>query len=133
MNHRLWTATGARVLAMMFIVAGVTACGERMTTTSRTETTASNTTPEKPLPDSASPSAVVIGQAPAEPNAQAAPETAQTTSPAGAQTSISKPYESSGRPMEGDNHSHSTLSPTTPQKADGKNTTGAGEGQGRTQ
>ena len=115
MNHKLWAATGARVLAMMFIVAGVTACGDRI----------SDTRAKAPNPNSASPSAVVIGQAPAEPRAQASGDTAQTTSPAGAQGDVSKAADSTRRPLEGDNHSHSTLAPNTPQKADGKNDTGA--------
>jgi hypothetical protein len=115
MNHRLWAATGARVLAMMFIVAGVSACGDRL----------SDTRAKAPSANPASPSAVVIGQAPAEPNAQPSSDTAQTTSPAGAQGDVSKAGESMARPIEGDNHSYSTLAPTTPQKADGKNDTGA--------
>ena len=123
MNHRLWAATGARVLAMMFIVAGVTACGDRI----------SDTRAKAPGDNPVSPSAQVIGQAPADPAAQPSSETAQTTSPAGAQGEVSKRAESTARPLEGDNHSHSTLAPTTPQKADGQNTTGAGAGEGRKQ
>ena len=114
MNHKLWAATGAKVLAMMFIVAGVTACGERL---SNTNAKASGANP-------VSPSAQVIGQAPAEPAAQPTAETAQTTAPAGAQSDVGKIAESTARPIEGDNHSHSTLAPNTPQKADGKNDTG---------
>jgi hypothetical protein len=108
MNHQLWRAAGARVLALMFVVAAAAACGERNTnTSSRTE-------------NPPSPSAVVIGQAPAEPTT-ASSNTPQTTSPAGAQGTVSKLDESVARPKEGDNHSHSTLAPTTPQKADGVN------------
>ena len=114
MNHRLWSATGARVLAMMFIVAGVTACGDRLSNTS------AKSAPDNPV----SPSAQVIGQAPAEPQAQSTGETAQTTAPAGAQSDVGKVAESTARPIEGDNHSYSTLAPSTPQKADGKNDTG---------
>ena len=123
MNHKLWTATGARVLAMMFIVAGVTACGDRL-----------NDTRAKAASDNpVSPSAQVIGQAPAEPQAPASGNTAQTTAPAGAQSDVGKVAESTQRPIEGDNHSYSTLAPNTPQKSDGQNTTGAGAGQGRQQ
>ena len=114
MNHKLWAATGARVLAMMFIVAGVTACGERL----------NNTSAKGPSAGAVSPSAQVIGQAPAEPSAQPTRETAQTTPPAGAQGDVGKLAESTKRPLEGDNHSHSTLAPNTPQKAEGKNDTG---------
>ena len=116
MNHRLWAATGARVLAMMFVVAGVTACGDRL----------SDNRAKAPSDNPVSPSAQVIGQAPAEPNAASSTgNTAQTTSPAGAQGEVSKAAESNSRPLEGDNHSYSTLAPNTPQKADGKNDTGA--------
>ena len=114
MNHRLWAATGARVLAMMFVVAGVTACGERL----------SDTSAKAPGANPASPSAVVIGQAPQEPTSASGNNTAQTASPAGAQGDVSARAESNSRPLEGDNHSYSTLAPNTPQKADGKNDTG---------
>ena len=117
MNHKLWAATSARVLAMMFIVAGVTACGDRL----------SNTSAKAPRDNAVSPSAQVIGQAPAEPGAQRSGETAQTTAPAGARGDVSARAESTQRPLEGDNHSHSTLARTTPQKADGTNETGAGK------
>jgi hypothetical protein len=123
MNHKLWTATGARVLAMMFIVAGVTACGDRL----------NDTRAKAPSDNPVSPSAQVIGQAPAEPQAAASGNTAQTTAPAGAQSDVGKVAESTQRPIEGDNHSYSTLAPTTPQKADGQNTTGAGANEGRKQ
>jgi hypothetical protein len=115
MNHKLWAATGARVLAMMFIVAGVTACGDRI----------SDTRAKAPSANPASPSAVVIGQAPAEPQPQTSGDTAQVTPPAGARGDVSAAAESTRRPIEGDNHSDSTLAPTTPQKADGTNDTGA--------
>ena len=116
MNHALWKATGARVLAMTFIIAGVAACDR--------DGRADNDVRQ---PAAASPSAVVIGTTPAEP-APSRADTAQVTEPAGAKGEVSKAAENTQRPIEGDNHSHSTLAPTTPQKADGKNTTGAGEG-----
>ena len=115
MNHRLWAATGARVLAMMFVVAGVSACGDRLSDTRAKAST------ENPV----SPSAQVIGQAPQEPTSPSGNNTAQTASPAGAQGDVSARAESTARPIEGDNHSYSTLAPNTPQKADGKNDTGA--------
>jgi hypothetical protein len=105
MNHRLWASVGARVVALTFVAAGLAACGERL----------SDTSSKTPKPTAASPSAVVIGQAPAEPQA----DTAQTTSPAGAQSTVSKAEESNDRPKEGDNHSYSTVAPVTPQKAEG--------------
>jgi hypothetical protein len=39
MNHKLWTTTGARVLAATFVIAGVAACGERETTLSDRDST----------------------------------------------------------------------------------------------
>jgi hypothetical protein len=116
MNHALWKATGARVLAMTFIIAGLAACDR--------DGRGDN---EVRQPAAASPSAVVIGTTPAEP-APAKADTAQVTAPAGAQSDVSKQAESTKRPIEGDNHSYSTVAPTTPQKADGKNVTGANEG-----
>ena len=116
MNHALWKATGARVLAMTFIIAGVAACdrGDR-------------NVGEVRQPAAASPSAVVIGTPPSEPTTVKT-ETAQTAPMSSAsQSDVSAKAESTRRPIEGDNHSHSTLAPTTPQKADGVNRTGSGE------
>jgi hypothetical protein len=98
--------TGAAgAVALSFVLATAIGCGERL----------SDTSSHTPKPTAASPSAVVIGQAPAEPQA----ESAQTTSPAGAQGTLTKGEESATRPKEGDNHSYSTVAPVTPQKADG--------------
>lgn len=105
-----WTA-GNRAVALSFVLAAAVGCGERL----------SNTSTSTPEPRAASPSAVVIGTAPAEPKAPSQGDTAQTTSPAGAQGELTKREESMDRPKEGDNHSHSTLDPTTPQKANGVN------------
>jgi hypothetical protein len=112
MNHRLWANAGARVLAMMFVVAGITACGDRDGDDVRTSAA-----------NEPSPSAQVIGQVPQAPAAGS--DTAQTTPPAGARGDVSAQAESTQRPIEGDNHSYSTLAPNTPQKADGSNDTGA--------
>ncbi len=79
----------------------------------------SNTRAKAPQPDKASPSAVVIGQAPAEPSG----DPPGTTPVASGTTEISKTVETTQKPQEGDNHSHSTVAPTTPQKADGNNET----------
>lgn len=110
MNHELWNTTGARVVALLFVVAGATACerGDRN---------------EVRQPASASPSAVVIGTAPAKP--AASPDTPQTTPPATAQGDVSAAADNTKRPLEGDEGSHSTLAPRTPQKAEGVNTTGS--------
>jgi hypothetical protein len=110
MNHALWKATGARVLAMTFIIAGAAACDR-------------GNDRNVGQPNSASPSAVVVGTPPAEPAPKT--ETAQTapTSEA-AKSDVGAVAESTKRPIEGDNHSYSTVAPVTPQKAEGVNTTG---------
>ncbi len=110
MNHELWKTTGARVVALLFVVASAAACdrGERN---------------EVRQPAAASPSAVVIGTKPAEPNTT--PDTPQTTPPKSAQGDVSAVADSTKRPLEGDEGSHSTLAPITPQKAEGVNTTGS--------
>ena len=114
MNHALWKATGARVIAMTFIIAGVVACDR-----------GDNGAKEVRQPASASPSAVVVGTPPAEP-APAKVETAQTApTSSAAQSDVSAAAESTKRPIEGDNHSYSTVAPVTPQKADGVNATGS--------
>lgn len=110
MNHALWKATGARVLALTFVIAGVAACDR-------------GNDNEVRQPAAASPSAVVVGTPPAEPTTSN--DTAQVTPPPAAQSEVSKKTESTQRPLEGDDSSHSTLSPTTPQKADGVNRTGS--------
>lgn len=113
MNQTLWNAAAARVLAMTFVLAGATACGERL----------SDTRAKAPTANEPSPSAVVIGQAPADPASTPGADTPQVTPPAGAQGEVSKGAESTARPLEGDNHSHSTTAPVTPQKAEGASAT----------
>jgi hypothetical protein len=106
MNHKLWSDAGARVLAAMFVVAGLSACGERLSDVSAR-------TPKATPPDS---SAVVIGTAPAQPSGDP-----PGTTPVAPNTSdVSKADEVSAKPAEGDNHSHSSLAAENPQKADGK-------------
>lgn len=102
--------TLARACAAAVLVAGLAACGERL----------SDTSAKAPKPLDASPSAVVVGQAPAEPSG----DPPGTTPVASGTTTISKEVETTAKPQEGDNHSYSTTAPVTPQKADGKNETG---------
>jgi hypothetical protein len=127
MNHALWKATGARVLALTFIIAGAAACDRGDDDRDARTSTGSNSATYG-LPSDASPSAQVIGTPPAPPSTTTA-NTAQTVpvAPEG-RSDVSKASENGARPLEGDNHSHSTLAPTTPQKANGTNTTGDGEG-----
>jgi hypothetical protein len=103
MNHSLWTAAGSRVVAMMFIVAGLTACGDRI----------SDTHAKTPDATPASPSAVLIGTAPAQPSG----DPPGTTPVADASTTLSKQEETGRMRTEGQNHAYSSLSPDNPQKA----------------
>lgn len=132
MNHKLWTAAGARVIALAFLLAGAAACGERSNVSSThgdaaTRAASNGATGNgatangdlaaraeySGLPRDASPSAVVIGTAPAQPTG----DTPETTPASAAQSQLSKAAESQRMPQEGDNHSYSTLDPTSPQKA----------------
>ena len=105
MNHTLWNKAGARVLAMAFVLAGLTACHDRL----------ADTRSKTPEPTAASPSAVVIGTAPAQPSGDppgTTPVTANTTE-------VTKAEESVAKPQEGDNHSHSSVATDNKQKAQG--------------
>ena len=104
-------ARGAHAVFCLFLVAGLAACGERI----------SDTRASTPAPEKASPSAVVIGQAPANPTGDP-----PGTTPVAPNTSdITKAEESNAKPQEGDNHSYSTTAPQTKQKAEGVNPTDA--------
>jgi hypothetical protein len=115
MKHRFPMSALTRALALALASAGLAACGDRL----------SDTRAKAPQPDKASPSAVVIGQSPAEPSG----DPPGTTPVASGTTEISKTVENTQKPQEGDNHSHSTLAPTTPQKAGGDNTNSQGKAQ----
>jgi hypothetical protein len=138
MNHQLWKAVGTRVLALVFVIAGAAACGddvnERTTGNGNgngsAETVASADSAGTPLDGArgeVSPSAQVIGVAPAPPTAEETPQAAQAPEAKAAppqQDSASKvtqAEESTERPKEGDNHSYSTTAPVTEQKAEGVN------------
>ena len=107
MNHQLWTRVSARVIAIAFVVGGLSACGERLSDTHAKKA------PDNPV----SSSAVVVGVAPAQP----AGDPPGTTPVAPNTSDITKQEESTKKPQEGDNHSYSTLSPETPQKSSGSN------------
>jgi len=104
MNHKLWTSVGARVLALSFILAGATACGERV----------SDVSARTPAATPASPSAVVIGTAPGLPSGDP-PGTAPVS---GNTTEVSKGTERSAMPLPGQANDHSNLAPNPSQKAD---------------
>ena len=104
---------GAYTFAALLLAAGLAACGERL----------SDTHTKAPKQTQASPSAVVVGQAPAEPSG----DPPGTTPVVPGTTEITKHEETTQKPQEGDNHSYSTTAPVTPQKADRMNTTGHNE------
>jgi hypothetical protein len=110
MNHKLWNAVAARVIAVSFVVAGLAACSERL----------SNTHTGKAPSNPADQSAVVIGTAPAQPSG----DPPGTTPVASNTTEITKKVESEQKPQEGDNHSYSSLAPDNPQKAGGQDAQG---------
>ena len=97
-NHILVRACAAAIL-----LAGVTACGERI----------SDTKAKTPTPVAASPSAVVIGQVPAEPTG----DPAGTTAVAANTTEVTKAVESSASPQPGQPNDHSNVAPKPSQKA----------------
>src|SRR3954469_1488858 len=102
MNHTLWNRVAARVIALAFVTTGIAACGEKL----------SDVHSGGPSAHPVSPSAQVIGTAPAEPT----PETAQTAPVASNTTDVPK---GSNGPKEGDNHSYSSVAKDNPQKAEG--------------
>jgi hypothetical protein len=105
MNHQIWASVGARVVALTFVAAGLAACGERL----------SNTSSKAAKPMAATPSTVVIGQAPAEPQ----PDTAATTSPPGT-GEMTKSVESNSMPLPGQPNDHSNVAPLPSQHTDGQ-------------
>ena len=90
------------VLAAALCATGLTACNDHAKSEGRAPAA------------QASPSAILIGTAPAEPSGDP-PGTTPVTAKA---TEITKQEETREKPQEGD-HSHSTLAETTPQKAEG--------------
>ncbi len=112
MNHQLWAKVGARVIALAFVVAGAAACDSVSHTSSRT-----------PAQPATTGSAQVIGTAPAQPSGDP-----PGTTPVDAHTTdVTKQEEIKGKPAEGDNHSYSTVSPSTKQKSDGKSSADSNE------
>jgi hypothetical protein len=109
MNHQLWNRVAARVLAMMFVIAGAAACDHHhdgAQVSAKADATG--------LPASADASARTIDVPPAPPSGDPAGTTAVAPDARG----ISKEAQQNG-PREGDNHSHSSVAPVNPQKAQG--------------
>jgi hypothetical protein len=105
MNHTLWTSAGARVVALAFVITGLAACGDRLSDTH------AGKTPKAP---DASPSAVVIGTAPAQPSG----DPPGTTPVSGGTTEVTKSVESHSMPQPGQPNDHSNVAPMPSQKAD---------------
>lgn len=113
MNHHLWNRTRARVLAMFFIIATASACGEKL----------SDVSSGGPSANPVSPSAQVIGVAPGAPQA----EPPGTTPVASDTSEVTKAEEANRKPREGDTDNHSTLAPNPAQRAQGSNPQAAPE------
>lgn len=94
----------AHACAAALLLAGLTACGERI----------SDTTAKAPKPLAPSPSAVVIGQVPAEPTG----DPAGTSPVASGTTYVSKSVEQNAMPVPGQANDHSNLAAKPPQKAE---------------
>jgi hypothetical protein len=90
MNHKLWTSVAARVIAVTFVIAGVSACERNRDVTTRAA--------------DVSPSAQVIGTTPAAPTGDPA-----GTTPVATTTEMSKTVESNSMPLPGQPNDHSNL------------------------
>ena len=104
MNHILWAAAGARVVALTFVIAGLTACGDRL----------ANPTAKAPTVAAASPSAVVIGTTPGQPTA----DPPGTTPVSSDTTEVTKSVESAAMPQPGQPNDHSNLAAKPSQKSE---------------
>jgi hypothetical protein len=104
MNHKLWSSVGARVLAVSFVLAGVSACNRHHD--------------EAPTPSVVSPSAQVIGVEPAAPTG----DPAGTTPVANASTTneMSKSVESQSMPLPGQPNDHSNVAAKPSENAETK-------------
>jgi hypothetical protein len=90
MNHILWSSVGARVMAVTFVLAGITACDRHDVTSQATGTV--------------SPSAQVIGVEPAPPTGDP-----PGTTPVSGASEVSKAVQSNSMPLPGQPNDHSNL------------------------
>jgi hypothetical protein len=97
MNHQLWNSVGARVIAVTFILAGLSACDRHVST--RTA--------------AASPSAQLIGTVPAPPTGDP-----PGTTPVAQPSEVSKAVETTSMPLPGQPNDHSNLASKPSQNAD---------------
>jgi hypothetical protein len=105
MNQQIRKSALARALAAAFLIAGLSACGERL----------SDTRVKAPEAIKPSPSAVVIGQVPAAPTG----DPAGTTPVSSGTTEVTKPVEDKAMPQPGQPNDHSNEAPMPSQKAGG--------------
>ena len=101
MNHTLWNKAGARVVAMAFLIAGLAACDR------------DHLSSKAPEPNAPSPSAVVIGTAPAQPTG----DPPGTTPVTGNTSEVTKPVETNSMPQPGQPNDHSNVAPMPSQKS----------------
>ena len=94
----------ARALVAALVTVGLAGCGERI----------SNTHAKVPAADKASPSALVIGQTPAEPSG----DPPGTTPVSAGTTEVTKAVEDKAMPQPGQPNDHSNLAPKPSQRAD---------------
>lgn len=104
MNHHDRIKRGAHALVASFLVAGLVACGERL----------SDTRVKAPEPIKPSPSAVVIGQVPADPTG----DPPGTTPVSSSTTDVTKSVEDKAMPQPGQPNDHSNTAPRASQRAD---------------
>ncbi|MEO5691537.1 MAG: hypothetical protein ABIQ72_00295 [Usitatibacter sp.] len=103
MNHNTWNSAAARVIAASFLLAGVTACGDRI----------ADTTAKTPDPVAPSSSTVVVGTPAAPPTG----DPPGTTPVAPNTTELTKSVESSAGPQPGQANDHSNVAAKPSQKA----------------
>lgn len=97
----------AQACAAVLLLAGLAGCGERL----------SDTRAKAPKPLEPSPSAVVIGQAPAESASEAAIPTPAAPSNGTNNTEVTKSVESGVMPQPGQANDHSNVAPLPSQKS----------------
>jgi hypothetical protein len=96
-----FTSRAANAIALALVTAGLAACSER------------HASDGPPHPAAASPSAVLIGTAPAAPTGDP-PGTTAVSAP----SEVSKPVETAAMPLPGQPNDHSNLAASPSQKAE---------------
>jgi hypothetical protein len=105
MNQPTWISAAARVIAASFVLAGLAACGDRIS-----DTHANAKAPTPVAPDA---STVVIGTAPAQPTG----DPPGTTAVSPGTTDVTKSVESAATPQPGQANDHSNEAAKPSQKS----------------